>query len=84
DEVAIQRKDNSRLTIEEIQMLDLSDIPEGTKDNESVLDTSYDGLNEDQYVFLAIDWSIAEKASIAGELLKFFPHTKAWLISWGM
>ncbi|KAH9299552.1 hypothetical protein KI387_031234, partial [Taxus chinensis] len=47
-------------------MLDLSDIPEGTTDNESVLDASCDGLNEDRYVFPAIDWSITEKASIVG------------------
>ncbi|KAH9288799.1 hypothetical protein KI387_032916, partial [Taxus chinensis] len=47
DEVAIRRKDNNKLTLEEIQMLDLSNIPKGTMDNESVLDASYDGLNED-------------------------------------
>ncbi|KAH9326666.1 hypothetical protein KI387_006844, partial [Taxus chinensis] len=65
-------------------MLDLSDIPKGTKDNESVLDASYDGLNEDQYVFPAIDWSIAEKASITGRATQILARTKAWLISWGM
>ncbi|KAH9303964.1 hypothetical protein KI387_008368, partial [Taxus chinensis] len=34
DEVAIRRKDNSRLTIDEIQTLGLSDLPDGTADNE--------------------------------------------------
>ena len=69
------------MTIEEIQMLDLSDIPKGTTDNESVLDTSYDGLNEDQYVFPTIDWSIVEKDSITGRATQILSHTKAWLIS---
>ncbi|KAH9326763.1 hypothetical protein KI387_006941, partial [Taxus chinensis] len=49
NEVTVRRKDNSRLTINEIQTLALSDFPDGTNDNESVLDMSYDGLNEDRY-----------------------------------
>ncbi|KAH9316804.1 hypothetical protein KI387_044542, partial [Taxus chinensis] len=64
NEVTVRRKDNSRLTINEIQTLELSDLPDGTTDNESVLDMSYDGLNEDRYVFPPIDWSASEKASI--------------------
>ncbi|KAH9308235.1 hypothetical protein KI387_036146, partial [Taxus chinensis] len=57
-------------------MLDLYDILKGTMDNESVLNASYDGLNEDQYVFPAIDWSIAEKASITGRDAQILARTK--------
>ncbi|KAH9306900.1 hypothetical protein KI387_011304, partial [Taxus chinensis] len=72
------------LTLVEIQTLELADIPEGTGDNESVLDPSYDGLNEDQYVFPPIDWSIGEKASITDRSALILACTKAWLTSWGM
>ncbi|KAH9309023.1 hypothetical protein KI387_036934, partial [Taxus chinensis] len=34
DEVVVRRKDHSRLTIAEIQTLELADLPEGTSDNE--------------------------------------------------
>ncbi|KAH9291652.1 hypothetical protein KI387_043166, partial [Taxus chinensis] len=84
DEVAVRRKDHSRLTLAEIQTLELANLPEGTSDNESVLDPSYDGLNEDQYVFPPIDWSISEKASITDRSALILARTKAWLTSWGM
>ncbi|KAH9296688.1 hypothetical protein KI387_044268 [Taxus chinensis] len=84
DEVVVRRKDHSRLTLSEIQKLELTDLPEGTSDNESVLDLSYDGLNEDQYVFPPIDWSISEKASITDRSALILARTKAWLSSWGM
>ncbi|KAH9331307.1 hypothetical protein KI387_003415 [Taxus chinensis] len=84
NEVAVRRKDNSRLTINEIQTLELSDLPDGTTDNESVLDMSYDGLNEDRYVFPPIDWSASEKASITDRSALILARTKKWLSSWGM
>ncbi|KAH9315994.1 hypothetical protein KI387_024621, partial [Taxus chinensis] len=54
----------------------LSDILEGTMDNESVINALYGGLNEDQYVFPAIYWSIAEKASIVGRAAQILSRTK--------
>ncbi|KAH9316071.1 hypothetical protein KI387_024698, partial [Taxus chinensis] len=77
-------KDHSRLTLAEIQTLELANIPEGASDNESVLDPSYDGLNEDQYVFPPIDWSVSEKASVTDRSTLIITRTKAWIASWGM
>ncbi|KAH9297391.1 hypothetical protein KI387_029073, partial [Taxus chinensis] len=84
NEVVVRRWDNSRLTIAEIQTLELADLPEGTGDNESVLDLSYDRLKEDQYVFRPIDWSASKKASIIDRSALILARTKAWLSSWGM
>ncbi|KAH9317587.1 hypothetical protein KI387_019356, partial [Taxus chinensis] len=65
DEVVIRRKDNNRLTLEEIQILELADIPEGTMHNESVVETRYEQSGGYQHGIPTIDWYVAEKSSIA-------------------
>ncbi|KAH9329011.1 hypothetical protein KI387_001119, partial [Taxus chinensis] len=65
-------------------MLDLADIPDGTTDNESVLEHRYGQSDGDLIGFPAIDWPIAEKYSITERGAQTIVYTKAWLISWGM